>query len=243
MKKRTRVLEHLTDQELTSKGVECLVEEYFLERSTVRGEFYKRGLKPPQKEMPHISVTIQDLKETPVTQLAKREKTTEKIIHKFVYQTHGIKQEEIYKMYQAHQKEKRRIDLLSDDEIRKPHVYLIKMYGTTGQEIREERLKRGLTLKENKFMLSHVSDDELLNTPIKQLQERYCVSYDTVSRERRARKFKKDTSFKKRSLNILKDVNDDELFGSTENALAEKYGVSKSTVYNEKKRRRDDGRV
>lgn len=237
-----RILGHLTDQELSSKTIQEIVDEYFVSRSTVNKEFLTRGIKPQQKTF-NFNVSKQDLKELTFTEIARREKTTVARLYTFVYQTYGIKQKEVRKMYDAHQKELRRVDILTDDELRKPISYLIKVYGATSKAIKEERLKRGLNLGCNRFKLTHVTDEELFGLSSAEACIKFGVSYDTISREKQKRKKAIDPNFKKRPRNVLKNVSNEELFGTLVRVTAEKYGVSHATVCKERKTRRKNGRV
>lgn len=243
MKKRKRILEHLTNQELSVRTIKEIADEYFVHEVTVRDEFKRRGLTLQQKEEPTFNVTIEDLKEIPFARIAKREGTKPPILYRYVYSVYGIKKKEIYQMYLEAKAIKSNLEVLSDDEIRKPCAYLVKTYGTTGQKIRDEREKRGINFKENRFILIHVSDEDLFNLTLKELQAKYSVTADTICRERRRRKREKDNDFKPRARNVLKDVSNEELFGTSDSAIVKKYGVNKNTVYNERKKRRDNGTI
>lgn len=187
---RKRILGHLTDKELTSKTINEIVTEYYVHKDTAYREFERRGLTPLSKEEPTFNVTIQDLKEIPFSRIVEREKTTVPLLHKYIYKTYGIKRKEVYKMYLETKKEKRNLEALSDEEIKKPCAYLVKTYGTNSKEIKKEREKRGMNLRENRFRLTHVSDEVLFNLKLNELQAKYSVSHDTISRERRRRRRK-----------------------------------------------------
>lgn len=237
-----RILGHLTDQELSSKTTQEIVDEYFVSRSTVNKEFLARGIKPQQKTL-NFNVTKQDLKELKFAEIVRREKTTPARLYTFVYQTYGIKQKEVYEMYNEYQKEIRRVDILSDEELRKPISYLIKVYSANSKAIKEEREKRGFNLGSNRFKLTHVTDEELFGISSAEACIKFGVSYDTIAREKQKRKKAIDPNFKKRPRNVLKNVSNEELFGTLVRVTAEKYGVSHATVSKERKTRRENGRV
>lgn len=243
MKKRKRILEHLTNQELSSRTVKDIANEYYIHEMTVYVELKRRGLNQLQKEEQVFNVTIQDLKTIPLAHIAKRERTTQALLYRYIHNTYGIKRKEVFKLYKVHNDELRRIDVLSDEELSKPNSYLVKTYRTTSTKIKEERLKRGLNFKNFRFRLIHVSDDDLFNLSLEELRTKHCVTYDTISRERQKRRMEKDPNFKKRPRNLLKNVSDEELFGKKIKVIAAEYNVSNNTVCNERKKRRDNGTV
>lgn len=240
---RKSILHNVSDFYLTNTPLEKIEEEQFVSRSTISGELKRRNLvnvvSNKVEKKYDFTITMEEIETIPITVLAREKNTTINYIHKYIKQTYGLTPTQAVAMRIARYNADTNVAKLSDDELKKPIIYLIKKYGMQSPKIRAERERRGMFIKTKHLRLIHLSNDEILNSKIENICNKYNVSIDTVNRERRRRKQAIDPNFKTRNKNILKKLPNEEIFGTTAKSVSEKYNVHIGTVFKERKRRKE----
>lgn len=185
-----RLLDDVSDYELTNVRIKELAEKHFASESTVVVELRKRGLVNKFVYKVNITVTVEDLKNHSLSDLSIREKTTIPTIKKYALNTYGITSEQLKEMRNARTDKTKLIESISDEEFEKSLRYINKMYKLSYNVIKEERDKRGISSDKArlKTKIRDSSDEELFGLSLKELTEKYETSIDTVARERRRRR-------------------------------------------------------
>lgn len=186
-------LREIPDEELINKKISDIAEEYFYNKSSVRGEIARRGLKNVYINQCSINITREEFETMPMNELCEREGVSRGRIYTYAMRTYNMTQADIKQFKLDREAKRRDLSKISDDELLKPFTYLMKTYGVLQTSIKLERDKRGLVKKATppiKKEIRTMSDFELFENSLRNLAKAYGVSTDTVSRERRRRKNK-----------------------------------------------------
>lgn len=188
--KRKRMLDKISDYELTNFRTIDLAEKYFVSKSSVVAELRRRGLVNKFVYKVNITATVEDFKNHSLLDLSIRENTTVTTIKKYALNTHGITSEQLKEMRALRTDKTKFIETISDEEFEKSVRYINKMYKLSYSTIKEERERRGIASNKAriKTKIRDASDEELFGLSLKELTEKYETSIDTVARERRRRR-------------------------------------------------------
>lgn len=198
MKKSKRILEDVTDYELVNTKITELSKKYFVHYVTVVNELKLRKLKNVHiKERTGINVTEEDVLTINIVDLAKRESVGTPALWKHINEHLGLTSKEVAQRKQALRHKERKLEHLSDDELRKSQKYLMKHHGTTQDAIKRERDARGIVVTTVSSKINqkvrNLSDEDLYVKSLSVLAKECGVSINTISIERRRRKSEKDS--------------------------------------------------
>lgn len=234
-------LKDITDNELVNCRAQDLADKYFYQIGSIRGEISRRGLVNIHSLPKEINVSLGEFKDYTIKDLCVRYGVTRPRLFSYALEKHNITREDIKRFRKERELKRADLSHVSDEELRKPVLYLMKTHGITQTSVRCEREKRGIViLPQAPFsaIVKKISNEELFSTKTMILSNKYGVGVDTVYRERRRRQ-EKDNTLKTttRAKRKLEHIPTKELFSLSIAETCEKYNVGKTTVTMERRRR------
>lgn len=234
-------LKDIPDYELINHNINFLAEKYFYTPGSIRCEISRRKLSNVHCQLKEINVSLEEFKSTSMKDLCEREKVTPHRMKVYALNTHGLTKENLKELRKNRNSKRTDLSNISDEEMRKPIPYLMKVYNVTQASIKPEREKRGITILPQapySNAAQKIDNEELFNTTIKDLSYKYKISGDTIFRERKRRQ-RKDGTLKVLTMKRkLEEVSTEELFALSIKGVCEKYNVGATTVTMERRKRK-----
>lgn len=236
------MVKNIPDYDLINLSVQALSEKYFFHDSTIRNEIKRRGLVNKYTVPVELNISLEEFESNMLSELSKKHKVSIFKIKSYAFRTYNLTNEDIMKFDEKRKAKRHDLSHISDEELLKSFVYLIKTYGVLQTSITPERNKRGLVKTATppiKKEIRTMSDFELFENSLNNLANAYNVSKDTISRERKRRRENGETSYKTNHKNRkLEHVTTEELFALSIPGVCKKYNVGETTVTMERRRRK-----